>query len=435
MRGGIAAVRCAAAFLVLFPSAAPAQTSGSARAAEGNPVVSIDEAIEEAIAHNLNLLAERSSLSIADAALVTAKLRPNPVASLSADHLDLLGTGFNAVNNGGPPEIAMRVDLPFERGGKRELRMDVASSARTAAEAQFVDAVRSLRLDVTLACIDVLAARATRDLVADTLRSFEDLVHVNESRVAAGAIAPFESTRSQIAMLQYRSTVTRAELDLASATAKLRLLLGRGPSAPLDVAGDLDPPTELRALDPASLGTAALESRPDLRALELAQARSTADLRLQEANGKIDYTLGAEYRRQQGIAGRSNSIGLFVSAPLPLFNRNRGEIARANAEVAQDSLQIQAARAAIASDVDSSLHEYTVAKALVASIDRDLLQPARSARDISTYTYKAGGSTLLELLDAQRAFNDTMQSYVDARAGLRRAVSRLNAAVGMEVVK
>jgi len=82
--------------------------------------------------------------------------------------------------------------------------------------------------------------------------------------------------------------------------------------------------------------------------------------------------------------------------------------------------------------VNGAFHEYEATRDLVATIERDLLRPATHARDISAYTYQAGGATLLELLDAQRAFNDTMQSYVDARASLRRAIARLNAAVGTE---
>jgi len=65
--------------------------------------LTIAAAIDEAVQHNLSLLAARSSLTIADAQMVSARLRPNPVASVSADHLDLLGTGFDETNNGGPP--------------------------------------------------------------------------------------------------------------------------------------------------------------------------------------------------------------------------------------------------------------------------------------------------------------------------------------------
>jgi cobalt-zinc-cadmium efflux system outer membrane protein len=396
--------------------------------------LTIAEAVDEAVQHNLTLIAQRANLSVAETQLLTARLRPNPVASFSADHLDLLGTGFDEANNGGPPEIAFRVDVPIERGGKRERRVDLATASKAFAEAQFADAVRTLRADVTLACIDVLAARATRALVADNLRAFEDLARVNRARVAAGSLAPVESTRSEVARLQFRSTAVRADLDLATALARLRTLLGRTTTDSFDVADNLRiavaAPPDLTAVQQLALST-----RPDLRSLELGQARTLADLRLQEAIGRIDYTVGAEYRRQQGIAGRSNSLGFFVTAPLPILNRNQGEIARAGAEHDQLTQQTAAIRAQILADVDIAYREYMTNRELVAAIERDLIQPATSARDISTYTYRAGGSSLLELLDAQRAFNDTMQSYLDAQTGLRRAVARLNAAVGMEVMR
>jgi outer membrane protein, heavy metal efflux system len=402
----------------------------------GAETLTIAQAVDEAIRHNLALIAQRANLSVADTQMLTARLRPNPVASFGADHLDLLGTGFDDANNGGPPEVAFRVDLPIERGAKRERRIDLASASKALAEAQFGDAVRTLRADVTLACIDVLAARATRALVADNLRAFEDLARVNRARVAAGSLAPVESTRSEVARLQFRSTAVRAELELATALARVRTLIGRSATDPIDLADDLrvaEPAAGV--LDVAAVQQLALATRPDLRSLQLGQARSVADLRLQESLGVIDYTVGAEYRRQQGIAGRSNSLGFFVSAPIPLLNRNQGEIARADAEHDQLSRQTAAVRSQILSDVDIAYREYTTNRDLVTAIEHDLIQPATSARDISTYTYRAGGSSLLELLDAQRAFNDTMQSYLDAQAGLRRAVAHLAAAVGTEVMR
>jgi cobalt-zinc-cadmium efflux system outer membrane protein len=402
----------------------------------GAETLTIAQAVDEAVRHNLTLIAQRANLSVADTQMLTARLRPNPVASFGADHLDLLGTGFDDVNNGGPPEVAFRVDLPIERGAKRERRIDLASASKALAEAQFADAVRTLRADVTLACIDVLAARATRTLVADNLRAFEDLARVNRARVAAGSLAPVESTRSEVARLQFRSTAVRADLDLATALARVRTLIGRSATDPIDLADDLRVAGPAAGIpDVAAVQQLALATRPDLRSLQLGQARSVADLRLQEALGRIDYTVGAEYRRQQGIAGRSNSLGFFVSAPIPVLNRNQGEIARADAEHDQLSRQTAAVRAQILSDVDIAYREYTTNRDLVAAIEHDLIQPATSARDISTYTYRAGGSSLLELLDAQRAFNDTMQSYLDAQAGLRRAVARLAAAVGTEVMR
>jgi cobalt-zinc-cadmium efflux system outer membrane protein len=398
--------------------------------------LTIAAAIDEAVQHNLSLLAARSNLTIADAQMVSARLRPNPVASVSADHLDLLGTGFDEANNGGPPEIAVRVDVPLERGGKREARIAVATAVRSEAEAQFADAVRTLRQDVTLACIDVIAAQALHALMADTLRTYEGLARVNKARVAAGSIPGFEATRSEVAMLQFRATVVRADLELAKAAAQLKTLLGRSPDSALEIVDALAiAGSERTADDVGVVESLALRSRPDLLSLQLAQARSVADLRLQEALGRVDYTVGAEYRRQQGLSGRSNSLGFFFSAPLPFLNRNQGEIARAGAEGDQAGRLIAARRAQVIADVRSAHHDYMMTRDLVAGIERDLLVPAGRARDISSYTYQAGGGTLLEVLDSQRAFNETIQTYVDAQANLRRAIARLNAAAGTEVVR
>src|SRR5438445_8119557 len=129
----------------------------------------IDQAVQEALDKNLSLLAERVNLTVADAAIVTAGLRPNPVLSGSADHLDWLGTGFDDVNGAGPTEYAVRLDMPFERAHKRELRTAVATSARMVAEAQLADTVRRLKLDVTLAAIDLLEAKSKLQLARENL--------------------------------------------------------------------------------------------------------------------------------------------------------------------------------------------------------------------------------------------------------------------------
>jgi len=130
--------------------------AGAARPAGAQSAFTIDQAVRQAVERNLSLIAERLNLSVADAAIVTAQLRPNPVLSGGANSLDWLGTGFNEINGAGPPEYSIRVDVPFERGRKRELRTEVAASAKLVAEAQLADAVRRLKLDVTVAAVDVL---------------------------------------------------------------------------------------------------------------------------------------------------------------------------------------------------------------------------------------------------------------------------------------
>src|SRR5262249_49536133 len=143
-------------------------------------------------------------------------------------------------------------------------------------------------------------------------------------------MAPVELTRSRVAMLQFRGSVKTAELALVTARLRLQTLMGR--TSAVDVEGDLKTPLPAGGPDLARIQERAMERRPDLQANLLDQARSQADLRLQVAQGKVDYTFGAEYRRQQGVSGKGNSLGFFISVPVPVFSRNQGEIARAQAE-------------------------------------------------------------------------------------------------------
>jgi cobalt-zinc-cadmium efflux system outer membrane protein len=397
--------------------------------------ITIEQAVQEALQNNPGLLAEKLGIPVAETAVITARLRPNPVVSASSDHLDWLGTGFSEANSAGPTETALRIDFPWERGHKREYRVDTAGYAQKIAQARVADSIRRLRLDVTLACIDVMEAKARLELAQDNLKSLQGVVQLNETRLQGGAIPPIELTRSRVAMLQFRSNVKTAELALTTARIKLQTLLGRGPGQmPVDVSDPLKIPIPpaTPALD--QIQTRAIAVRPDIQAARLDQARSQSELRLQLANGKVDYTAGAEYRRQQGLNGTGNSVGFFFSVPLPVFSRNQGEIARVTSEEVQLQKQIDALQSQVSGEVTGAYREYETARQLIGDIEGDLLGLSQEARNTTTYVYQAGAGSLLDVLDAQRAFNETMSTYYDAQADYRRAVSRLASVVGEEVI-
>jgi cobalt-zinc-cadmium efflux system outer membrane protein len=411
--------------------------SGTAAAAPGAvQTLTIQEAVDEAVQRNLGLQAQRANLSVADANVLTAGLRPNPVLSGGANSLDWLGTGFNEFNNAGPPEYSVRVDVPFERAHKRELRTAFAEQGKQIAEAQFAEAVRRVKLDVVVASIDVLEAKARLGLAEDNLQALQRLVQLNERRLTSGAIPPLEVSRSRVAMLQYRGNVRSAQLALTQARLKLLPLLGRTPDEALVDIDDrlgLTPPVD--SPDLGALQQAARASRPDILAAQREQARTQADLRLQIAQGKVDYALGAEYRRQQGVNGRGNLLGLFFSAPLPIFNRNQGEIARAEAESDRASRSLTSLETDLAGEVASAYEEFDASRLLLIDIERDLLAPTADARSGTAYMYQAGATSLLDVLDAQRAYNDTMDTYYAAQAAYRRAQARLALVVGQETLR
>ena len=433
MRTTFVVVACL--FAISLGKIAVAQGPEISKNAGGQAKITIDEAVDEAIRSNLSLLADRMSLPLAEATVITAELRPNPVLTLTTERLDPGHKFFNNDAAGGPPEFSVRVDLPVELGNKRQLRTETAGYGREIAETRLLDSVRKLKLDVALACIDVIEAKAKLALAVDNLRTLEELVRVNQTKVSSGFTPQQELTRSRVAMLQFRSTVKRAELELATSKTRLQNLLGRPtPSDDFDILGDLKLPLYGGELDPMALQETALAARPDVQSQERTQARSQSELKLQLAQAIVDYTLGVEYRRVATNNPGSNFAGLFFSVPIPLFSRNQGEIARVRAEQEQLSRQALALKAQVFTEVKSAYQEFRSTRDLVQSIENDLLQPAQQARDNSAYIYKAGATTLVEFLDAQRAFNETMQSYYEAQAAYRRAVLRLNNAVGKEVI-
>jgi cobalt-zinc-cadmium efflux system outer membrane protein len=387
--------------------------------------LTVDQAVREALDHNLNLLTERFNVSVADTAIVTAALKPNPVATVNFFRPDrpLVDAGIS------PYEQVFRTDFVLERGGKRERRVDQASLAKSIAALQLLNTTRNLVLDVESAFTDVQLAQLILALAKDNLQAFNNVVQINAERVRTGDLSQVELSRSRLAALQFQNDVRQRDTRLRMARNHLSALIGRGPNGDaLDVVGELrkDP----QAIEYDALLRHALDARPDLRAVHTDQARSVADLRLQLANGKIDYTVSGEYHRQEGAEVQGNSYGVFFSAPLPLFNRNQGEIARAQVQQQQLKAKAQALENDIASEVANAYAQYATSREIVDTIERQMLTQAQDVRTTTEYSYRGGEASFIEFLDAVRAFNDTMQSYNEARAEYARSLYTLDSISG-----
>ena len=386
--------------------------------------LTLDEVLQEASSRNLRLLAETFNISIGEARIVQARLRPNPVLSLGGNYLDILGAGFNPNSNAaGPTEINARIDFILERGKKREERIAVAEAAKSVAQFELLNTTRSLVIDVQSAFVDLLLAKENLALAQTSLESFNRIVAVNRTRVEAGDLARVELVRSQVAVLQFRNQVRQAELRQRLARNRLQTLMGRSVfSNQFDITGEMrrDP----LLAEPVEILKTALSLRPDLEALRKDEARSLADLRLQVALGKVDFTVGAAANRQYGVGGYTsgNSAGIFFSMPLAVNNRNQGEIERARKAQAQVAVRIKAREQEIAAEVENAVAQHQTAKDLLASIEGEMMEQATRVREVIDFSYRRGEATFVELLDAQRTFNETKQALNEARAEYARSL-------------
>src|SRR5262252_375519 len=149
------------AFVAIWVVAAAA----GARAQAPPGAVTVAQAVTEAVDHNLSLLAERYNVTVAETAVITAGLRPNPVVTVNAmlPQTALVDAGI-ATREG-----VIRTDYVLERGDKRERRIEQATLARTVAELQVLDATRKLVLDVESAYADVQLANLNLALAQENL--------------------------------------------------------------------------------------------------------------------------------------------------------------------------------------------------------------------------------------------------------------------------
>lgn len=394
--------------------------------------LTLDQVIEEALSRNLRLLAARFDVTIAEARIIQARLRPNPVLSLGGNYLDILGSGFNPSSNAaGPTEVNARVDYILERGRKRQERIAVAEASKAVSQLELLNSTRTLVLDVQSGFTDLLLAKENAALARASLEAFNQIVSVNQTRVTAGDLARVELVRSEVAQLQFSNQVRQAESRVRLARNRLQALMGRITYDPaFDVTGELrrDPLLAARA----ELIQLALSSRPDLDALRRDQARSQAELRLQLALGKVDYSVGAAFNRQFGVGGLTsgNSAGVFFSMPLPFNNRNQGEIERARREQDQILARIRSLEQEIQAELENAYEQYVTARQLLERIEADLLDRAKRVREVTDFSYRRGEATFVELLDAQRTYNETMQGYNEARAEYGRTLFLIDAITG-----
>jgi len=394
--------------------------------------VTLEQAIQEALAKNLTLAAEKLNINVAEAREITARLRPNPVLTVSGQTLNVLGANFSPNTPLGPNQMNIHTDFPFERGHKREERVAVAKEEKSLAELGVREVMRQVIANVQNGFVDVQQARESVKLAQENLTSLQGVVAINEARLASGDLAMVELDRSRVAAFQYRTAVQQAQLQLDQAKTQLQQLMGRAVKSPdFDVIGDLRRDDVLEA--PAEITRLALVRRPDYLSEQQSQARSRADLRLQLANGKVDYTIGTEFTRQSAWGVSGNSMGVYFSMPLKIFNKNQGEIARAQREINLAGARATAAEASIQTEVDHAFRQYTVSKQILTGVETEMLGKARSVRDTTEYSYRRGEASLVEFLDAQRAFNEATQTYNEARTNFARSLYLIDAVSGATV--
>ncbi|HET8967585.1 MAG TPA: TolC family protein, partial [Candidatus Acidoferrum sp.] len=410
-----------------LPSAPnPPRVNASSQSASAPSSITLDDALHFAVQHNHALLALRSTILQSQAQEVTANLRPNPVLAWDAQFLPIFQpdqfSGDYLDNNA---QFDAGVSYLFERGKKRQHRLQAAKDATAVVRSQVSDSERQLIFNVAQQFINVLLAESTLAFAQQDLDSFQKTVDISESRFHAGDMSEGDLLKIKLQLLQFQSDVSAAKLARVQALAGLRQFLGfESVADDYDVSGDLDYQTVKATL--ADLKTMAAQSRPDLVAAQQGVTAARSQLALAEVNGKQDLTAGMNYTHTAGVS----SAAFAFNIPLAVFDRNQGEIARTRYAITQAQEQLSETAQQVSTDVVDAYENLRTNDQIIQLYRGGYVDQAKQSRDISEYAYRRGAASLLDYLDSERTYRANQLAYRQALASYMLAIEQLRQAVG-----
>jgi cobalt-zinc-cadmium efflux system outer membrane protein len=418
----------AAMLVCTLASPASGQATGTTR-------ITLDDAIQMSLQHNHNMLAARTTIQQSEAEETTANLRPNP--SLFADW-EYLPLGSPAKQN--PSAYAgqslgdylhnntegdIGLSYLLERGKKRQHRLQAAKDITAQTRWLVADNERTLTFSVTSSFVNVQLAESALELAQKDLKSFQQTVDLGELRFNKGAISEDDYLKIKLQLLQFETDFQQAQLARVQGLSDLRQLLGyESVAADYDVAGEFDYQPLKGNLEDFQLK--ALQNRPDLRAAQQGVTAARSQYELQRVIGKPDVTVQGNYSHVNAI----NAATFYGSIPLPIFNRNQGEIARTRFAIAQAQEQEKATNGQALTDVRDAYEGLRVNDKIVQLYRSGYLDVAQKDRDIAEYAYQHGAVSLLDFLDAERSYRATQLAYRQALASYLLALEQLRQAVG-----
>lgn len=414
-------LRLTAAGVLLFVLTAVA----TADAQDSPPApLTLAQVLDIARAKNPTLLSSQQHVMATKAAEITARLRVNPTFTLSGSN-----TTLPANNPSSPYTYIGNVSRLFERGQKRRWRLDAADANTKVVLSQLDDQQRQTELQVKDTFATMLGAKAALQVAQDNLDSYRKTLDLSKARLDAGDISKTDFERIDLQLAEFESDYANAKLNLEQASDSLQLLIGvEKPAVNFDITGQLEAPALSVTL--AQAEEDGLAHRPDFLAAEQSVTLADANVKLGDAQGTTDPTLGAEYER----LGIYNSVGFQISIPVRVFDRNQGEKQRTRYEAQSARLSETAARNQVLNDVDQAWAAYQAALTVATRYNSHYVTESEQVRANLEFSYRHGGATLLDYLDALRNYRQIHLDALSANQQVWLSIHQLSAAAATEMV-
>jgi cobalt-zinc-cadmium efflux system outer membrane protein len=401
----------------------PGQTTGVGSSSQVSVPLTLPQVLDLAHRANPTLTSAAQHLAAVRAQEVTAGLRQNPVGVVG-------GQLFTAsADDPNPYFYQAGVQRLFERGNKRDLRLESARSNTALTGYQLDDQRRQIDLAIRQAFSRMLYAQEAVTISRDNLEGYRRTVDLMKVRLDAGAMDQTDFDRVELQLAGFETDFDNAELTLRQSSIALQTLVGiANPTDDFAISGALDPPRVTTTLQ--ELRTAALANRPDLKAAQAQIDANAASVKLAAANGTADPTVEGDYER----SGHVNTFGASLNIPLRVFDRNQGEKERTRYELESSRLALVGAQNQVISDVETGWAAYLAAVAQSERYRSKYVAEAAHVRDNLEFSYRNGNSTLLDYLSALSDYRQVNLTSLNAKLQLMLALEQLDYAAHTEIL-
>ena len=285
------------------------------------------------------------------------------------------------------------------------------------------------------AFVGTLQAKFVLDMAKADLDYYDKIIDISRVRFKAGDLAQIDLDRIELLRVQYESEIETAIVNLRTAKIQLlQLINDRTPVDQFDVTGPFDFSDALQTLE--TYRDAALAARPDLQAALQAIQQSQTNHKLAISNGSTDPTYAAWFTNNSSTNNPNGpeTIGVSVSIPLRIFDRNQGEKKRTLIDIDRSQQASDAARAQVFSDVDTAYELVRSNITLLKPYKDKYNDQALRVRDTVTFAYEHGGASLMDFLNAQSDYRQVQLAYAQLIGAYLTAAAQLNLAVGREAI-
>ncbi|MFY0479863.1 TolC family protein [Achromobacter marplatensis] len=376
--------------------------------------LTLEGALSAAFANNPGYAAARNDAAASDGQLTQAGVLPNPSLDISVDDTQKATRTTTTL-----------LSVPIETGGKRGARIKAASLSRDIAQHDLSAARASLRAAVIAAFFEAAIAQESVRVAAGNSDIANSALRLAERRVEAGKAPPLESSKAQVALANARIDARAADAALQTARRKLGLLWGNTAPDFDRVDGKLDVLPQRASLDELS---AALRNAPLMQGGRLAVDLGQAQLDVEKSKRYPDITLSAGVARDNEVGRNKAQLGL--SIPLPLFDRNQGNVYAATMQAykAQDTYRELTAR--LTGDLLQAVSQFDLAVGSAREYQGAVLPGAAQAYGAARKGFEAGKFGFLEVLDAQRTLSQANIAYLTALALAYQASAEIDRILG-----